>query len=109
MFLATSTSANPPFYLVSGDNAVYLSDLRSVQGFKKVGVPVVALSPTSLTALTTSLAPVVSRPWASYIDEGAIPLVDGGAPNSVLYVVDFDGGSSTDLVNDGPPVDGNHA
>lgn len=99
MFLATSSAAtaSPAFYLVSGDVAVYLYDTQTVAAAKKVGIPVVTLSPASFTALTTALKPAAEMPWMSFVDDGISALVDGGGPNTQLYIDDFDGGASTDI------------
>lgn len=109
MFLATSaTGGTPSFYLVSGDNAVYLADVQSVAAFKRVGVPVVTLSSAALTSLTTKLTPLAARPWVPVaVDPGATTLIDGGKPNSIYYFDDFDGGADTDTVPSAPPIDAN--
>lgn len=110
MFLATTSvlsaitvgstgasSSTAPYYLISGDYAVYLYDTQTVQAFKKVGVPVVSLPTAVLQDLTAGLRPPVNVDSpATYIDGTAITNIDGGAPNSVLYLDDFDGGSATD-------------
>lgn len=110
MFLATSNSgaASPSYYLVSGDYAVYVYDPQTVQSFKKVGVPVITFSPADLTALTTALKPPVVA-GAPYVDNGLPNLIDGGAPNTIYYADDFDGGVVTDDVDAAPPADGNHS
>jgi hypothetical protein len=111
MFLATASVwlSTQPYYLVSGDTAIYLNDTQTVQAFKKVGVPVVAFAPADLSSMMSSLAPEVLHPGNTYVDGGTTQLIDGGSPNTVYYIDDFDGGSSTDLIDLDPPIDGNHS
>lgn len=108
MLLLTSSAAGP-WYLVSGDYSVFLNDTQSVSGFRRVGVPVVSLTTTELSAIVGPLSPPVNADTpATYIDGSTFTSIDGGTPNSVFYLDDFDGGQADTTAFDDPPIDGNH-
>lgn len=96
------TTATPPTALLTADMAIWLQDPMTIAGFQRIGVPLVLMPQAEVLSLTTLLNPSVEHTHAAYAADPTEPnflplsheLVDGGAPNTVLYGDDFDGGQS---------------
>lgn len=95
--------ANPPTYLISGDIAVLLLDIQSIQGFTKIGVPTISIPSADANWLSTQLAtPLPPNTTPTTVDTE----IDGGAPNTQLFTDLFDGGQDDTTIFDDPPLDG---